>query len=86
MSLKKQYTKKGVKMTFKYLIKPFMLVLIFAGFSITVFDVANAMWETNKSTVICVAVIFTSFWIGLLMEYLDSKKLQKVLDKQVKSL
>ena len=51
-----------------------------------VFDVANAMLETNKSTVICVAVIFTSFWIGLLMEYLDSKKLQKVLDKQVKSL
>jgi hypothetical protein len=63
-------------MIFRYL-KPFMLVLIFAGLSISAVEVTLAMWETNKSTVFVVCTIFTSFWVGLLLDYLD----QRVIDK-----
>ena len=64
-------------MTFKYL-KPFMLVLIFAGLSITAVEVTLAMWETNKSAAFVTCIIFTSFWVGLLMDYLDEKALDKI--------
>ena len=65
------------EMTFKYL-KPFMLVMIFAGLSISAVEVALAMWETNKSAVFSVCIIFTSFWVGLLMDYLDERVLDKL--------
>ena len=68
------------EMTFKYL-KPFMLVIIFAGFSITVMEVATAMWETNKSAVVIVGIIFATYWVDLLMDYLNDRNIFKNIDK-----
>ena len=67
-------------MTFKYL-KPFMLVMIFAGFSITVMEVAAAMWETNKSAVVIVGIMFVTCWVNLLMDYLNDRNIFSNIDK-----
>jgi hypothetical protein len=64
-------------MIFRYL-KPLMLVLVFAGLTISAVEVTLAMWETNKSTVFAVCIIFTSFWVGLLFDYLDERALYKL--------
>jgi len=64
-------------MIFRYL-KPLMLVLVFAGLTISAIEVTLAMWETNKSAVFVVCTIFTSFWVGLLLDYLDERVIDKI--------
>lgn len=55
-----------------------MLAVTFAGMSITGFEVTLAMWETNKSSVFFVYIVFVLFWINLLMDYLDEKSIEKI--------
>ena len=59
-------------------LKPLMLVIMFAGLLTTAVEVTFAMWQTNVPVVVAVCVIFTAFWIGLLMEYLDQRVIEKI--------
>jgi hypothetical protein len=66
---------------FKYLY-PFMLVVAGLGLISIVYNVYMSMWATDVLTVVCIGLVFTAYWINMVLDYLDVKTLNKILDNR----
>jgi hypothetical protein len=66
---------------FKYLY-PFMLVVAGLGLISIVYNVYMSMWATDVFTVVCIGLVFTAYWINMVLDYLDVKTLNKILDNR----
>ena len=65
----------------KYLY-PFMIGVTSLGFISIVYNVYMSMWATDALTVVCVGLAFTAYWINMVLDYLDVKTINKVLDNR----
>lgn len=66
----------------KYFYHPFVLFIMFVGFTNIAVEVCVAMWATNPVIAVCASIIIATHWITLAEQYVSERNMKKNLDNR----
>jgi hypothetical protein len=61
--------------------RPFVLFIMFVGFTNIAVEVCVAMWATNPAIAVCASILIAILWIMLVEQYVSDRKIEKIIDK-----
>jgi len=63
---------------------PFMIGVAGLGLAFIVYDVYRAMWATDVATVVCLGIVMATYWVSMILDYLDARAWKKflIIDKK----